>query len=111
MQSTVLELEALQGKLREFRPWFAAGTPSIDCLHSLVNAFPETGDIWATRIDLKEDGQVSCAGFARNQGVWMEFLNRLSGQSGVSELQVRSVRGEEPLQVDFSFVLNPIHEP
>jgi len=111
MQATVTELEDLQGKLRQFRPWFETGIPSVDVLHSLVNAFPETGDLWATRIDLKEDSLVACTGFARNQGVWMEFLDRLGRQPGVAELQVRSVRGDNPLQVDFSFVWNPRHEP
>jgi hypothetical protein len=111
MQATVTELETLQGKLRQFRPWFGSGSPSVSVLHALVSAFPEAGDVWAGRIVLKEDALVTCTGFARNQGVWMEFLDRLGGQPGVTELKVRSVRGEDPLQVDFSFVWNPRYEP
>lgn len=111
MQSTVTELENLQGKIRQFRPWFASGAPSVDILHALVSAFPETGEVWAARIDLKEGAEVACDGFARDQGVWMAFLDRLGSQSGVTQLQVRSVRGEKPMRVDFGFVWNPRNEP
>jgi hypothetical protein len=107
MQPTVRELEELQGKIRLFRPWFDQDTPTVQLLHALVNGYPDTGDVWATRVDIKEENQVACTGFARDQQSWLNFLESLGKQPGVANLQVRSVRGEQPLQVDFSFNWNP----
>jgi hypothetical protein len=111
MQDTVSELEKIQGDNRRFRPWFSGGSPNVDVLHGLVSAFPESGEVWAARIDLKDDSAVACSGFARDNTAWMAFLDRLGKQPGVTQLQVRSVLGEKPLKVEFGFAWNPRHEP
>ncbi|MFM1942978.1 MAG: hypothetical protein RI897_1960 [Verrucomicrobiota bacterium] len=107
IQPTVRELEDLQTKIRLFRPWFDPNTPTVQLLHALVSGYPDTGDVWATRIDIKDDNQIACTGFARDQLAWLDFLERLGKQQGIANLQVRSVRGEQPLQVDFNFNWNP----
>jgi hypothetical protein len=104
------ELGMIQSRLREFRPWFETGTPSVEMLHGLVSAFPESGEVWAKRIELKEDAKVVCAGFARDQGVWMDFLDDVGAQPGVTDLNVQSVRGDRPVQFDLSFTWRRDHD-
>lgn len=107
MEKTVQELDSIQAQLRQFRPWFSNGSPSVEALAGLVSAFPDAGEVWASRIELKEASRLSCGGFARSQSAWMDFLDRLGKQPGVTDLQVSSVRGDNPVQFEFSLTWNP----
>jgi hypothetical protein len=111
MRPAVAELEGLQNQLRQFRPWFERSTPSVHRLGALVAAFPETGEVWAKNVEINEDQQVACAGFARTQADWLEFLDRLAGQPGVVGLQVQSLRGDNPIQFALGFSWERSHEP
>lgn len=104
MRPTVTELTLLQDRIRAFRPWFDPVPGGVDALSGLVAAFPESGDVWAKSVELKDDGRVVCAGFARSQAAWMEFVDRLRAQAGVTSLQVQSVRGEDPVQFVVNFL-------
>jgi hypothetical protein len=98
----VTELTTLQERIRTFRPWFDPVPGGVDALAGLVAAFPDSGEVWAKSVELKDDGRMVCAGFARDQAAWMEFVDRLRAQAEVANLQVQSVRGENPVQ----FVVN-----
>jgi hypothetical protein len=110
MRSAVTELETLQGRIRQFRPWFERTPVALTILGGLVAAFPETGEVWAKSVEIKENSSVVCSGFARTQGAWMDFLDRLRGQAGVVELQVQSVRGESPVQFALSYRWEAVHD-
>ena len=98
MRPTVTELTALQDQIRQFRPWFDPAPHGLNALAGLVAAFPDSGEVWARSVELKDDSRVVCAGFARSQTAWMEFVDRLRARPGVANLQVQSVRGENPVQ-------------
>jgi hypothetical protein len=110
MSGKVGELEILQAKVRQFRPWFGSSSPSLAILEGLVSAFPATGEVWAKSVEIQEGTRVTCSGFARNQGAWMEFYKGLQGRAGVGELQVQSVRGEDPVQFSFSYRWEDSHD-
>lgn len=107
MQKSVVELESLQQKIRQFRPWFESAPQSVQILEALTSAFPEQGDVWAKSIQINETAKVTCTGFARNQTALMGLLDRLRARADVAALQVQQVRGENPVQFSVTYKWEP----
>lgn len=109
MAPQVNTLEQVQRDIRHFRPWFDNTVPTLRILDQVTAAFPEEGTIWAKTFEIKSGPVVSCSGLARNNQVLLETLDRLRQVAGVTDLKVRQVRGENPIQFSFQFAWQ--HEP
>lgn len=103
MNGQVADLEALQGKIRQFRPWFDPTPQSLQALEGLTAAFPEQPDVWAKSVQLGEDNKITCTGAARSQPVLMAMLERLRSRPNVTAVQVQTVRGENPVLFSFTY--------
>ncbi|MBN1676050.1 MAG: hypothetical protein JXR37_33710 [Kiritimatiellae bacterium] len=110
IEPTVTELQQLQKKIRQFRPWFDAAPRSLEILEGLTAAFPQDGVVWARSVEIKENRLVSCSGFARSQTAFMETLDRLRGRPEIDDVQVQQVRGADPIQFTFKFIWRYSHE-
>ena len=110
MRRKVAELEELQQKIRRFRPWFEPAPRSLRTLETIAAAFPEQGDVWAKSIEIGESSKVTCTGFARTQPALMTLLDQIRARSGVTNLQVQQVRGENPVQFSITFNWEPTDE-
>jgi hypothetical protein len=98
MRGEVSELETLQQRIRQFRPWFEQTPQALQCLEALVSCFPESGEVWAKSTQLSETGKVTCTGFARQQSSILSLLDRLRKRPGVRDLQLQQTRGDNPVQ-------------
>ncbi|HEX8295663.1 MAG TPA: hypothetical protein VF593_05150 [Chthoniobacteraceae bacterium] len=103
MRGTVAELEALQQGIRKFRPWFDSTPTNIQLFDSLVEAFPEQGEVWAKTVEVDADHKVTGAAFARSEAALTNFLDRLRARPGVVGLQRLQSRGENPIQFSFTY--------
>jgi len=126
MKNTVANLEEIQKKVRQFRPWFEPIPQKLQALETLVATFPEQGDIWARSVQIgpfmeknetggravqsTEASKVSVSGFARSNAVLLSLQDRLRKQPGVSALQLQQIRGNNPIQFSLSFKWEPKHE-
>ena len=126
MKNSVADLEDIQKKVRQFRPWFEPGPQKLQALDTLISTFPERGDVWARSVQIgpfmeKGDGggravqsaeayKVSIAGFARSNAVLMTLQERLRKQPGISAVQPPQIRGNNPIQFSLSFKWEPKHE-
>lgn len=97
MNANVNELDALQQKIRKFRPWFDRKPTGVQLLESLFAAFPDAGDVWAKGIQIN-GAKVTCTGFARNQPALLAMLDRLRHRPDVTNLQTQQIRGDNPVQ-------------
>jgi hypothetical protein len=103
MRRQVSELESLQQKIRQFRPWFESTPQTLRLLEEIVGAFPEEGDLWAKSVELGENGKVTCSGFARSQSALSGLLDRLRERKDFSGVQIQQVRGANPIQFTIGF--------
>ncbi len=103
MRKKVADLETMQQKIRQFRPWFDTVPQKVQTLDALTAAFPDQGSVWAKSVQIDEGAKVTCSGFARTQPDLMSLLDRLRGRAGVANLQVQQVRGENPVQFTFTY--------
>ena len=109
MRRKVADLESLQQRIRQFRPWFQPAPQSLQIIEGLAAAFPDQGDVWAKSVQVTEgtkadDGtKVTCSGFARNQSALLSWFDRLRSRKDVTGLQVQQVRGENPIQFSVTY--------
>lgn len=102
IQQPVTELESIQARIREFRPWFDDSFRSLTVLKRLTEAFPEDGTVSARTVELRENGRVLCTGTARDQAALLRTLDRLRAFPEVGQVQVEQMRGNAPIQFTFN---------
>ncbi len=110
MKRNVAELDALQQKIHQFRPWFEPEPQILKIMESVIAAFPDQGDVWAKSFQVTDGNKVTCTGFARNQAVLLALLERLRALPGVNDLQRGPMRGDNPVQFSFTCKWEPFHE-
>ncbi|MCS7090224.1 MAG: hypothetical protein RMN51_03635 [Verrucomicrobiota bacterium] len=101
MESSVRELERIQARIRQYRPWFDESFRSLMVLRRLTEAFPEDGTVSAKTVEIRDNGRVVCTGTARDQAALLKALDRLRAMSEVRNVQVEQMRGNAPMQFGF----------
>ena len=109
MNANVADLDGLQQRIRQFRPWFDRTPAAVQLLESLFAAFPEAGDVWAKSIVVK-GSTVTCTGFARDQAALSGLRDRLRGRPDVSDLHTQQVRGDNPVQFTLAYHWGASHD-
>lgn len=96
IESRVAELDALQQKIRKFRPWFDESFGNLKALRKITESFPEDGTVTAKTLEIRNLSTVSCTGTARDKQALLGVLDQLGAAREVQIL------GDSPLQ----FTLN-----
>jgi len=103
ISAKVLELQGVQGQIRQFRPWFDDSFRDLAILRQLTLAFPEDGAVTAKTIEIQAGNTVSCSGNARDNASLLATLAKLGAADGVSNLKVDLIHGKAPMQFTFDF--------
>ncbi len=104
MSRKVEELEAVQGNIRKFRPWFDDSFRCLSILKQVTAAFPEDGVVSAKTLEVRDANIVTCSGVARNNASFLRTLTELRSKTGVTDLKVDVIRGKAPMmQFTFDF--------
>jgi hypothetical protein len=106
MSAKVHELESLQTQIRHYRPWFDDSFRSLSIFKQVTMAFPETGEVTAKTVEIRDGTVVSCSGNAQNNAALLGMLSRLRSAENVTDLKVDSIRGKTPMQFTFDFHWN-----
>ena len=107
MADKVTELETLQGKIRQFRPWYSSSAQSLQIAKRLTEAFPREGSIWVKSFEIKENNKIFCSGSARNNQALLNVMEKLRAMDDINDLTLQQVRGESPVQFAFNFEWKP----
>jgi hypothetical protein len=102
MEARVRELETIQSRIRQYRPWFDESFRSLTVLKRLTEAFPEEGSVSAKTVEIRDNGRVVCTGTARDQAALLRALDRLRAFPEVRNVQVEQMRGNAPMQFTFN---------
>ncbi len=103
IESKVAEIEELQKQVRAFRPWFDESIQSLLIMRELTQAFPEDGAVWIKTLEIKEQSEISCSGYARTNQDLLNLHDRLREMPGIDELKLYQFRGEAPLQFTLNY--------
>ncbi|MCX6966207.1 MAG: hypothetical protein NTZ46_00230 [Verrucomicrobia bacterium] len=121
MKNTVADLDDLQKRVRQYRPWFEPSPQKLQALETVITTFPERGEIWARSVQITTlsdknetpgagNLKVTVAGFTRSSANLLSLQDRLPKQPGVSSLQLQQIRGNNPIQFSLSFKWGSKHE-
>jgi hypothetical protein len=107
MSAKVAELQKIQNQIQQYQPWYAGNYRTLQILRELSLAFPETGDVTARVITIRDDGSVNCSGNAQNNAALLAVESQLSGAPGVTDVHREQSRGNKPpIQFVFTFKFN-----
>jgi len=106
MKDSVAVVESVQAKIREFRPWFDSSVPSLTTARAITRAFPDTGGIWLKQLNIRNDSKVMATGSSRDQNSLLAILDKLRITSGISNLELKSQQGSDPIFFSFEFDWN-----
>jgi len=109
MKGSVAVVETVQGKIREFRPWFdpSVPVPSLTTARAITLAFPKTGEIWLKQLNIRDDSKITATGSSKDQNSLLATLEKLRSTSGISNLELKSQQGSHPISFSFEFDWNP----
>lgn len=104
MKNTVTELDNINSKTRQFRPWFDDSVRGLVILRSLTEAFPEDGTVTAKTVEIRDLATVTCTGVARDSQSLLRTVERLRAVRQIPEVVLGQTRGQPPaMQFTFSF--------
>ena len=103
MSKNVGELEAMQGKIRQFRPWYDTSIKGLAILKSLAEAFPQDGSVTAKSVEIHDLNVITCSGVTHDNPALLNTIKRLRAVPQVTEVQIGALRGQSP-SVQFTFV-------
>jgi len=103
MQVRAGELETIQQKTRQYRPWFDESLRSLSILRQLTTSFPEDGVVTAKTVEIRDANLVTCTGTARDNASLLRTLGKLRDAGNVSDLKVDRIQGKSPIQFTFDF--------
>lgn len=110
MQEQVSALDAVQGHIREYRPWYDTSFRSLTLLERITECFPDNGSVTAKTVEMHGNTIVSISGTARDNAALLRTLDQLRKAKEVQGLKIEQIRGsgKTPTQFTFTFRWNSI---
>ena len=107
MAQKVQQLDDMQQQIKKYRPWFDDSLRTLSILRRLSEAFPEDGAVSAKTVDIRELGNITCSGTARDSQALLRTLDQLRSANEVTDVKVDVLHGKSPLQFTFNFHWGP----
>lgn len=102
----VAQLEAVEGQIQQYRPWYGRTFNNLSILRQLSLSFPENGSVTAKSIEIHDGNTVTCSGTAENYASLLAMQSSLQKADGVTEVSLEQIRGKAPMQFVFGFKFN-----
>ncbi len=103
MAAQVKELEGVQARIREYRPWYDTSFRNLTIMKRVVECFPDNGSVTAKSFEIHGPGNVSVTGTARDNASLLRTLDTLRQANEVQGLKIEQIRGKTPAQFTFTF--------
>ena len=107
LQPNVSQIEGLQEKIRQYRPWFDESVRGLTILSYLTQAFPQDGSVTAKTVEIRELNAVTCTGTARDRQTLLKTIENVRKVKQFREVALGPTRGQPPtVQFTFNFQWN-----
>jgi len=101
MAVEVGELKAIEGKIKQYRPWSDDSILGLTILKEITTAFPEDGAVTAKTLEIRDLDTVICSGTARSMQYLVNVQGQLQKRPGVAGVKITQIRGRSP-QLQFT---------
>ncbi len=102
MASQVADLQAVQDRIREFRPWYDASFRNLTIMKRVFECFPDNGSVTAKTFEIHGLGSITITGTARDKPSALRTHDLLRQSKEIQALKIEQLRGAPP-QVSFTF--------
>ncbi|MBI5768863.1 MAG: hypothetical protein HZA93_13780 [Verrucomicrobia bacterium] len=106
MQAQVAALENVQGRIREFRPFYDTSFRTLTILKRVTECFPDTGNVTAKTFEVHGNTIVTISGTARDNASLLRVQEQLRKAREVQGLKIEQIRGKTPAQFTLIFRWN-----
>jgi hypothetical protein len=106
MQAQVTALDAVQGRIREFRPWYDTSLRSLSIMKRVTECFPDNGSVTAKTLEVHGNALVTISGTARDNAALLRVQEQLRKAKEVQSLKIEQIRGKTPMQFTLTFRWN-----
>ena len=103
MTAQVTELDGIQSRIREYRPWYDTSLRNLTILRRVVECFPDNGSVTAKSFEIHGPANVSITGTARDNPSLLRTLDLLRQAKEIQGLKIEQIRGKTPAQFTFTF--------
>ncbi|MBL9211779.1 MAG: pilus assembly protein PilM [Opitutaceae bacterium] len=103
MAAQVADLEATQGRIREFRSWYDTSFRNLTIMKRVIECFPDNGSVTAKTFEIHSPASVSVSGTARDNASLLRTLDQLRQAREIQGLKIEQIRGKTPAQFNFTF--------
>jgi hypothetical protein len=103
MAAPVAELETVQTRIREYRPWYDTTFRNLTILKRIIECFPDNGSVTARSVEIHGPTSVSVTGTARDNASLLRTLDQLRQAKDIQGLKIEQIRGKTPAQFTFTF--------
>lgn len=108
MQAQVTGLDAVQARIREYRPWYDMSFRGLSVLKRITECFPENGTVTARTYEMRGKTLVTISGTARDNASLLRVQDQLRLLKEVQGLKIEQIRGTTPLQFTMTFRWNDL---
>jgi len=106
MEAQVTALDAVQSRIREYRPWYDTSFLNLTILRRVTECFPDNGSVTAKSVEIHGASAVSISGTARDNTALLRTLDQLRKAREIQGLKVEQIHGKTPEQFTFTFRWN-----
>lgn len=106
MQVQVTQLDGVQARIKEFRPWYDTSFRSLSIVRRVTECFPENGSVTAKSLEVHGNAVVSISGTARDNAALLRVQELLRKSKEVQGLKIEQIRGKTPMQFTLTFRWN-----
>ncbi len=105
MAAEVKALDAVQDRIREFRPWYDTSFRNLTIMSRITECFPDNGSVTARSVEIHGAAMptVSISGTARDNASLLRTLDQLRKTKEIQAVKVEQIRGKTPAQFTFTF--------
>ncbi len=103
MEGQVTDLQAVQARVREYRPWNDISFHDLKIIQRVTECFPDNGSVTAKSVEIQGASTVTITGTARDNTALLRTLDQLRKAKEIRALKVEQIRGQTPEQFTCSF--------
>ncbi len=107
MANDVIQLDAVQGHIREFRPFYDTSFRTLTIIKRVTECFPDNGAVTAKTFEIHNNAIISISGTARDNASLLRMQDQLRKAREVTGLKIEQIRGKTPAQFTLTFRWDP----
>jgi hypothetical protein len=103
MQAQVVTLDATQGRIRQYRPWYDTSFRTLSIFKRVTECFPENGTVTAKTFEIHGNTIVSIGGTTRDKAALLRVLDQLRTAKEIQGLKIEQIRSPATGLAQFTF--------